>query len=397
MISLIQRKKNKLLEKIQDTPFIRAYVPGNAHREYKKPDEVYIDDDELWLYFEGNPDVWFFDMIYVQHKRYLERIGVNNSICMQHTYYWRNYVPILDCFSYHERGLEGFDYRWTVDGLDFATQNPNFHRSLYIWEEIARPYQHLIYGIVEISTNQNFKDSRRVEKASIAGDILRNTQWIPDKEGLFHSPDSLCLEDLPDEFTRDEGLSKKLGLKDRPLKDIAHEVGVDEDDLILFQQITKNKEFLDLFRDFAYKTVRKQTNNHDTDIFSYITSLEDAFSKPSDILIEDFDEQLDDTNSVLVNPVRRRQKTQEEIQNSIHNEPERHQRYDLVPSIVWDKKDSSVRTFLLEQYHGRCQICASTFNKRNGMPYFEGLYLVSRIGAQWVDRPGNVLCLCPTC
>jgi len=25
------------------------------------------------------------------------------------------------------------------------------------------------------------------------------------------------------------------------------------------------------------------------------------------------------------------------------------------------------------------------------------LYLVSRTGARWIDRPGNVLCLCATC
>jgi hypothetical protein len=56
-----------------------------------------------------------------------------------------------------------------------------------------------------------------------------------------------------------------------------------------------------------------------------------------------------------------------------------------------------VRSFLLEEYHGQCQICGSSFLKRNGTPYFEGLYLVSRVDAQWVDRPGNVLCLCATC
>ena len=30
-------------------------------------------------------------------------------------------------------------------------------------------------------------------------------------------------------------------------------------------------------------------------------------------------------------------------------------------------------------------------------PYFEALYLVARTKARWIDRPGNVLCLCATC
>ena len=51
----------------------------------------------------------------------------------------------------------------------------------------------------------------------------------------------------------------------------------------------------------------------------------------------------------------------------------------------------------MEQYDGQCQICGDTFQKRDGEPYFEGLYLVSRTQAQWIDRPGNVLCLCATC
>jgi len=60
-------------------------------------------------------------------------------------------------------------------------------------------------------------------------------------------------------------------------------------------------------------------------------------------------------------------------------------------------KDNVVRTFLREQYGGRCQICQYTFLKRSGEPYFEGLYLVSRTAADWIDRPGNVLCLCANC
>lgn len=35
--------------------------------------------------------------------------------------------------------------------------------------------------------------------------------------------------------------------------------------------------------------------------------------------------------------------------------------------------------------------------KRDGTPYFEGVYLVSHTTARWIDRPGNVLCLCANC
>jgi len=58
---------------------------------------------------------------------------------------------------------------------------------------------------------------------------------------------------------------------------------------------------------------------------------------------------------------------------------------------------SGIRTFLKEEYGGKCQICESTFNQRSGQPYFEGAYMISRIKGAWLDRPGSVLCLCPTC
>jgi hypothetical protein len=64
---------------------------------------------------------------------------------------------------------------------------------------------------------------------------------------------------------------------------------------------------------------------------------------------------------------------------------------------VWDEKNSQTRDFLEAEYNGCCQICQDTFYKRDGKPYFEGLYLVSYTRAEWIDRPGNVLCLCATC
>src|SRR5262249_36775090 len=64
---------------------------------------------------------------------------------------------------------------------------------------------------------------------------------------------------------------------------------------------------------------------------------------------------------------------------------------------VWEAKDNATRILLEEQYQGHCQICGEWFPKRDGAPYFEGVYIVSYTRARWIDRPGNVLCLCATC
>jgi hypothetical protein len=99
----------------------------------------------------------------------------------------------------------------------------------------------------------------------------------------------------------------------------------------------------------------------------------------------------------ISNPARRRDKTAEKIKEQQQEEPARAERFKKVPARQWEGKNNEARTFLEEEYQGRCQICDTTFPKRDGRPYFEGLYLVSYTQARWIDRPGNVLCLCATC
>ena len=96
-------------------------------------------------------------------------------------------------------------------------------------------------------------------------------------------------------------------------------------------------------------------------------------------------------------PARRKSAIEEEIDKARQREPLPEQRFKRVPVRVWEAKNYEGRPFLKEQYGGKCQICNSTFSKQNGEPYFEGLYLVSHTRARWLDRPGNVLCLCANC
>jgi hypothetical protein len=99
----------------------------------------------------------------------------------------------------------------------------------------------------------------------------------------------------------------------------------------------------------------------------------------------------------VADPARRRERVQQDIQQGRRDEPPPELRFRQVPRRVWEAKDNGARIFLEEQYQGRCQICGGWFSKRDGAPYFEGVYIVSYTRARWIDRPGNVLSLCPTC
>jgi hypothetical protein len=93
----------------------------------------------------------------------------------------------------------------------------------------------------------------------------------------------------------------------------------------------------------------------------------------------------------------RRERITKEIEGEKNMEPPIESRFKQVAANLWEKKDNQVREFLREQYNGECQICGTTFKKRAGEQYFEGLYMVSHTTKEWIDRPGNVLCLYAYC
>jgi hypothetical protein len=103
--------------------------------------------------------------------------------------------------------------------------------------------------------------------------------------------------------------------------------------------------------------------------------------------------------SPVSNPERRREQTEKEIAAAREKEPRQSERQKTLPRTVWESKNSEVRSKLKEWYGGKCQICSETFRKRDGENYFEACYLVPRTveGAAWLDRVGNVLCLCADC
>ncbi len=96
----------------------------------------------------------------------------------------------------------------------------------------------------------------------------------------------------------------------------------------------------------------------------------------------------------LQNPDHRFKQKKEQIVEAIRNESNKETRFKLKKSRKWEGKDPATREFLKQEYAGRCQICDSTFPKWDGNPYFEGIYIVRRTKAGWLDDPSNVLCLC---
>ncbi|MHB1042635.1 MAG: sacsin N-terminal ATP-binding-like domain-containing protein [Eubacteriales bacterium] len=65
---------------------------------------------------------------------------------------------------------------------------------------------------------------------------------------------------------------------------------------------------------------------------------------------------------------------------------------------VVDPDAGDPRAFLLAEYGGRCQVCATEISLCNGHKWFEVFRICeSRGTAWWADRPLNILSMCPNC
>lgn len=385
-------KKKWLLRELQSKRLLRALNQGTALRIYKSPIEIYIDDKELRDYFEGNPGVYFYDPIYLMDLDLLEDIGVSRHIRMKNRNEKCEYID-LPWEDGHRRGINGFNPKWEVDGLMYAISNPNINRSKIIWETILRPNKHLIYGTVESCTRQTYLGSTKKDTTSLAGKIVRQGKWLPDRYGGFHTPEELSLDDLPDDFYRDDELATQLGMKIVSVKTFATARGIHEEDLRLaIDWISTDCE---LFRKLAPKALVKKEDEFENSNFDYHTSLNESFEKK--FIENEVDDLEEEPFGEVLDPEKRRAKTHEDLLLAYMNMEQSSQRFRRISAIVWDKKDKASRFFLIEEYKGKCQICNSSFQKRNHLPYFEGLYLVSHTKADWIDRPGNILCLCANC
>ena len=136
-------------------------------------------------------------------------------------------------------------------------------------------------------------------------------------------------------------------------------------------------------------------DNQGVEAAPFSDKLKDALNKPGKATASPQVPEI----SPVSNPERRREQTDKEIAAAREKEPHQSERQKTLPRTVWESKNPDVRSKLKQWYAGKCQICSETFQKRDGDNYFEAFYLVSRTekGAAWLDRVGNVLCLCADC
>lgn len=401
------KRREALIDAIASTPMLLGRNAESPEVEFCRPRDLHVPNDGLETYFQGNPDIWFLE----EPSELLDDFssaGVEpEALGIASRVRWRKrepdhkgYVKVRRAHGDHARGVDGFDPGFVIEGLEFAVNHPTVERSAYLWNKLLLRHADQIRGIVETATKKDYSNRERVETPSEAGELLQDSAWLPNRSGEFLSPRDLSLDDLPDAFQRNALLGQELGMALGEFGELAERANIPPAYLEL---IRKHQEDFETWAEQKLASRAPASDEtgpadavdeEDLDPDTFAANLDEAFDKPANV----DDGELDHIPPGQVqDPDHRRKRTKEQIEEAAEQDPPRMERFKKVSVTRWEAKDFTARHFLREQYGGRCQVCEATFLKRNGQPYFEGVYLVSHKHSKAIDRPGNILCLCPTC
>ena len=364
-----REKQRRLQDALRKTPFILAGDPNKNEAVYRKPNQVYLGTDDLCIYFSGSASMTYIQPDHPQAILFKE-LGVEETVRIKRKERdSQGYVRINDRHGHHEKGLNGFDPHIEVYRLEDAIANPNFKKSAFIWNAIAGPNSDCIRGEIGWSSRQDIGLMRKEKHISKFGQLLIESPWLPSHDGKMYKPSELGLDDLPEEFNRDEKLADKLGL------------GMEKD------VVTKLLEKAGIPQKVV--ALARQIENASPEVQQKIDSLlRGEIKKPS---------QFPEKSSA--NPERRRIQLIEQYNGANEKEYK-----PCTRSVRVTEATEDVRFWLKDNYTTNderqmvCQICKKEmpFKKRDDEYYFEAIEVLSRNYFPKEDR-AQFLALCPEC
>ena len=361
-------KKDRLVEALRMTDFLYCANAETGNAALRAPAQVHFDTAELRTYFSANPTAYFLSAGYDKalHEFFAE-LGVSSQVrCYFRPPGHNGHVVTQDSFGSHERGLNGFDPGFTIEGLDFALAHPTPERSQFVWNRLFIPHAIRIKGEVEESSRQDFSWSRKSVKSSQAGHIASTREWLPDRVGKWHKPKGLPFSDLPDGFQPSETAARQLEMEVISVGQLAEKTGLALSDIETLRTLIQTSPQ-------AWEQIKQS-----------LSTAAGGAGKPK------FPQRT------VGNPERREDKVREHAGDS----PER--TYEPREwSVRISEPDLDRQTWLMNQYTNEdrqmiCQMCESEmpFKKRDGNYYFEAVEAFDHLST---ERHELSLALCPVC
>jgi len=237
-----QAKKQRLKERLRETPFILTEIPNVETTSYQRPTDAYLRNDELMVYFSGSDTTGFINQNYSQTTlAFFKDLGASDGIRISSkSSPGSTEFVSLKYSSGYRRGLRGFDPDIHVAGLEQALMNISIEKSEIIWNKIAVQYGHCIKGKILRSSRQDFSPNantyKEEETISNFGQLLVDNAWLPRSDGVFVKPNELSLDNLPESFICDERLADQLGMKKDVVAKLAEQAGIQAEDIDLLMK-----------------------------------------------------------------------------------------------------------------------------------------------------------------
>lgn len=364
--------KKKVARAAKDTPFLRAIDQG-GNASYKKPYEIYLNDENLRLYFNGTKDVWFLDE--KAESNLLNGdvwIDLGVAIRPRRMLFFGGLPSEEREYSTRSESIENYDLHGLSEFFNELSSIPDFEdkkqRAVILWNYLGESlegnprffigrYQWFYY-----STHYKAFDSLMLVR-------LRKSEWVPTQNQTIEIPSHVTVSQLFEEFAASSELIDLLGIRPgsepgdttKERNQYAIELGVSLEDIELLK-------------------------NHPEEFQQWKASISAQKQKPI------FPERASS------NPERRREKLSEQLGGS--------------PNKEYDRRDRSVRTtrgavdpvlWLKNQYKNEadqviCQVCKEEmpFRKRDGEYYFEAVEVFS--GDHFtMEHEAQFIALCPLC
>ena len=387
-----EKKKQRFVQQLENTPFIQAINAASCNVEFKKPSEVYFRSDVLEVFFKNNLDIWFVQDEYSDDNflELLARLSAKKNPRIDKKKWW----------PWDGKHTKGFEYNYNrMEGLEaFLKTRESEDESLVLWNLLISLLDNneiRLRGKLIYSSNKQFPTDRtkEEEKFSDIYGLLAEYRWLPDQSGMFHKPNEISIDDLPESFQRDDKITEQLGMKKDAVAKLAEAAGISQGVINIAKELERKPQLLaECRKRLLTVTPNNGSSEPETGLvqIDYTKKLHQSFNKPGKTEIQ---EQVLDDGKVR-KPERRRNKIGDEYSERFHNEPSADERRKETISTILEGPDEQVRYYLYLLYGGKCQICGQSFSERDGKPFFVANYIVPRKIARAIDTPANALCLC---
>lgn len=218
---------NKLIVYLSDLSFI-LYYDANGDKKYGKPDELYFPSEELKTYFNDSTEFHLVEVTeYVRElnlndlgvlKNFFVSVGVKKELSVR-----RNEISISDLVSrgvkppYSTRQIQCYEY--VIDGcssfLKTIENEKTASKSVLLWNLLINLIdrecsKEKLSDILSGAVEYFFRSKQKTRFVSSDELLLKKSNWLIDRNGVFVAPVKISLNELADFYDVSSNAALKL-------------------------------------------------------------------------------------------------------------------------------------------------------------------------------------------